>query len=151
MTKQFTLRLSDQPSRMETTHERLALVAQHLGVSLNRAASFAINQLYEKVEAEQRADDARLERAFHEHGVKIGGATYLGLDAAAIERARSREKAGVPFAAIDDDQLERHLVFAMLSPDRQARVRAASPDAKREALASAVREQAQGDEQGAAS
>ena len=86
--------------------------------------------------------DALIEQAFRDHGVRVGGVLYLNADPEFLARAKARESVGIPLPGIDDERLESDLLFAMLSPERKARVQAAANfREKRLALLQAAQEQ----------
>lgn len=114
----LVVRFSDRVSEMETTHQRLKDIAEHLGVSQNKAIQRAINHLYE-----QHA----VEMEFKRHGVQVGGVTYLNTPKEQIERIAARIKAGIPLPHVDDGTLENHIMFALLLEEEQAKVKA-EPD-----------------------
>lgn len=114
------VRFSDRVSEMETTHQRLKDIAEHLGVSQNKAIQRAINLLYEEL-------DTDLELAFKRHGVKVGGITYLNVPQEQLDRIAARIKAGIPLPHDDNGTLESNILFALLPEEEQAKVKA-EPD-----------------------
>jgi serine phosphatase RsbU (regulator of sigma subunit) len=132
----FPLRLSNRTSKFETTPERLKDIAEFLGVSQNKAAAYAINQLWEHlVENEEMLEELEFKR----HGVKVGNVTYLNETEEAIAKRRANLKAKKPLPHILDESLESNFLFAGLPEQEQAIIRAAStPDQKRRLLAEAV-------------
>lgn len=115
--KTLVVRFSDRVSEMETTHQRLKDISEHLGVSQNKAIQYAINKAYEDLELEA-------ELQFKRHGTEIGGVTYLNHPKDALVRIEARVKAGVPLPHEDDESLESNLLFACLTEDQQAKVKA---------------------------
>lgn len=63
--KTLVVRFSDRVSKMETTHQRLKAISEHLGVSQNKAIQYAINKVYEDLDIE-----AHLQ--FKRQGVEVG-------------------------------------------------------------------------------
>lgn len=131
MSTSLVVRFADRVSPTQTTHERLKAVADHLGVSQNKAVHMAINALHEHIE-----DDIAMAEEFRLHGRKVGGVTYLNADEAFIRRVEDRIARGVPLPQEDDESLERHLLFTLLSEEEQAQVKAAAdPMQKRHLIA----------------
>lgn len=118
--KTLVVRFSDRVSTMETTHQRLKEIAEHLGVSQNKAIQYAINKVYEDLDLDAEAQ-------FKQHGVKVGGITYLNHPKDALDRVEARLKAGIPLPHEDDETLESNLLFASLSEEEKAIVRS-TPD-----------------------
>jgi biotin carboxylase len=137
------LRFSDTPSRFETTHDRLKDLADYFGVSQNKAAAYAINLLWEQLQAD---DELAAGAAFTRQGTKIGGIHYLGLSAdeadelrAKAARTQARAAQGVPAPHIDDDEITRNMFFGLLPQDVQDAIRAeADPVARRQRFQAAV-------------
>jgi riboflavin biosynthesis pyrimidine reductase len=132
----FPLRLSTHVSKFETTPERLKDIAEFLGVSQNKAAAYAINQLWKHlVENEEMLEELEFKR----HGVKVGNVTYLNETEEALAERRANLKAKKPLPHILDKSLESNFMFAALPEEEKAIIRAAStPDEKRRLLAEAV-------------
>ena len=144
MAQSITLRFADQPSHMETTYARLEIIASHMGVSMNKAAGLAINQLYQRLVTPTEQEDQALEQTFAQAGVTLGGVTFLGASPEFIAQGKAREAEGLALPHLSDDDLERHLLFAMLTPPRQAQVREVTTMAeKRRLLLALAQEQAQ--------
>lgn len=125
------LRFAEQPSRFETTHQRLKDLADYFGVSQNKAAAYAINLLWEQLQAD---DELAAGAAFTRQGTRIGGVHYLGLPAdeaddlrAKASRTQARAAQGVPAPHLDDDEITRNLFFGLLPKDAQDAIRA-EPD-----------------------
>ncbi|MCL6619385.1 MAG: hypothetical protein K6T33_06305 [Thermomonas hydrothermalis] len=137
------LRFSDQPSRFETTHQRLKDLADYFGVSQNKAAAYAINLLWEQLQAD---DELAAGAAFTRQGTKIGGIRYLGLPAdeadelrAKAARTQARAAQGVPAPHFDDGEITRNMFFGLLPQDVQDAIRAeADPVARRQRFQAAV-------------
>ncbi len=119
MATALVIRFADQVSPTATTHDRLKAMADHLGVSQNKAAHIAINRLYEEC-----ADDIAIEDEFRKHGRKVGGITYLGVSDDFIRRVEDRIARRIPLPHEDDESLERFLLFRFLTKDQQAAVKA---------------------------
>lgn len=137
------LRFADTPSRFETTHQRLKDLADYFGVSQNKAAAYAINLLWEQLQAD---DELAAGAAFTRQGTKIGGIRYLGLPAdeadelrAKAARTQARAAQGVPAPHFDDDEITRNMFFGLLPQDVQDAIRAeADPVARRQRFQAAV-------------
>ncbi|SHE74241.1 hypothetical protein [Thermomonas hydrothermalis] len=137
------LRFADTPSRFETTHQRLKDLADYFGVSQNKAAAYAINLLWEQLQAD---DELAAGAAFTRQGTKIGGIRYLGLPAdeadelrAKAARTQARAAQGVPAPYFDDDEITRNMFFGLLPQDVQDAIRAeADPVARRQRFQAAV-------------
>lgn len=122
-TKSLVVRFSDKTSQFETTHQRLKDIAEFLGVSLNKAVAYAINEAWKHLDEQE---DMQVELAFKRHGVKVGGVTYLNHEPEFIERVKERIAKGIPLPHEDDETLERDLFFMFLSKEQQDAIRAAT-------------------------
>jgi len=136
MPTSLVIRFADRVSQTQTTHERLKALADHFGVSQNKAAHMAINRLYDET-----ATDRAIEAEFLKHGRKVGGVTYLHAPEDFLLRVEDRIRRGIPLPHEDDDALEHNLLFKLLPPDVQACVISATdPMDKRRLIDQHLRE-----------
>lgn len=136
MSQSLLIRFAEQVSATETTSDRLKAIADHLGLSQNKAAHIAINALYNEISA-----DAMVESEFQNHGRQVGRVTYLHAPDDLVRRVEERIAAGTPLPHEDDESLERNLLFVLLSTDQKRQVKATpDPLQKRHLIARFVQE-----------
>lgn len=131
MPKSLLVRFADRVSATQTTADRIKTIADHFGVSQNKAAHIAINRLFDEI-----ASDVDAEAEFEKHGRKVGGVTYLHTPEDFLRRVEERIAKDIPLPHEDDESLESNLLFRFLSEEQQDRVKAASdPLQKRHLIA----------------